>query len=74
MSLCGEMAALDDFKQLFIGRKFKNGARVAILWSSKKGSLEIAFLEAGQSLDLKKVCAVPFLIGSADMGIDYFFA
>lgn len=71
MSLCGEMAALDDFKQLCVGRKFKNGARLAILWSSKKGSLEIAFLEAGQPLDLRKVCAVLFLLGSAHMDIAF---
>jgi hypothetical protein len=57
MSLCGEMATLEDFKQVFTGRKLNSGVRVALLWDTLQGSLEIAILEAGQSIDLRNVRA-----------------
>ena len=57
LSLSGEMAVLEDFKAMFLGRTLAEGLTVALLWSPQEDGVDVALLQAADLASLKQVRA-----------------
>lgn len=63
LSISGEMAVLEDFKAMFLGRTMAEGSTVALLWSPQEDSVDVALLGPCDIADMKQVrapqCSTP---------------